>query len=94
MLKTMVSSDINTILGTLDSVKKTNFDIILANINRNVILDSLPSLYQRLNKTGRLIVSGFVEKDMKLLLQASKEQGFTPLNTQNKDNWISITFEK
>lgn len=86
--------NINSILGTLETVEKDSFDLILANINRNVILASLPSLYKRLNKNGKLIVSGFVGQDKDLLLQAAKEQGFIPLNTQNKNNWISICFEK
>lgn len=87
-------ANIRALLGTLEAVKKSGFDIILANINRNVILDSLPALYEMLNKNGKLIVSGFVEQDTDLLLHASEKQGFSPLNTQNKDNWISIAFEK
>lgn len=87
-------SVIHTIHGTLADVAATGFDLILANINRNVILDSLPSLYSKLIKNGKLIVSGFIKKDEQLLLQASEKQGFSPLKTKNKDNWISIVFEK
>lgn len=87
-------STIHSIQGTLNDVQTTGFDIILANINRNVILDSLPTLYSRLVKNGKLIVSGFIEKDRELLIQAATDQGFTPMRTKNKDNWIAILFEK
>ncbi len=87
-------SAVEAIHGTLSDVKETAFDIILANINRNVILDSLSSLYTMLNKNGRLIVSGILEKDAELVLEASKHQGFLHLKTKNKGNWISILFEK
>ncbi|MFT5165895.1 MAG: ribosomal protein L11 methyltransferase [Saprospiraceae bacterium] len=87
-------SCINCVHGTLDNIKGDTFDIILANINRNVILDSLSSLYKRLVKNGILIVSGFIEKDSALLLEATKSQGFLHLKTKNKDNWISMVLEK
>jgi ribosomal protein L11 methyltransferase len=87
-------SCINCIHGVLEDVKEEPFDIILANINRNVILDSLSSLYKRLVKNGRLIVSGFIEQDTEILLEASKLEGFTHLKTKNKDNWISMIFTK
>ncbi|MEM8908674.1 MAG: 50S ribosomal protein L11 methyltransferase, partial [Bacteroidota bacterium] len=53
-------------LGTLAIVEEKDYDFILANINRNVILDSLPTLYQQLKKNGTLLVSGFIKKDANL----------------------------
>lgn len=85
---------IRVIHGTLENIETSGFDLVLANINRNVILESLPSLYSKLVKNGKLIVSGFIEKDTQVLLQASKNLGFSPLRTKRKDNWISIVFEK
>ena len=52
-------SNIQPYLGTLTAVEKGDYDIILANINRNVILDSLPALFIKLKKGGILVVSGF-----------------------------------
>lgn len=80
--------------GTLNDIKTTGFDIILANINRNVILDSLPSLYQQLRKSGKLIVSGFIDRDKSILLESATKQGFLPLKTKQKDAWVSMIFER
>ena len=87
-------SVIKSVHGTLEAVKGDRFDIILANINRNVILDSLSSLYKMLVKNGKLIASGFIEKDTEILTEASKKHGFSLLKTKNKDNWISVVLEK
>ncbi len=87
-------SCINAIHGTLLDVKETAFDIILANINRNVILDALPTLYDRLAKNGKLIASGFIKKDTELLIKSSEQFGFSVLSSKNKDNWVAMVLEK
>lgn len=85
---------IKAIHGTLNDINTTGFDIILANINRNVILDSLPTLYGQLRENGKLIVSGFIERDLPILLKTATNQGFFPLKTKQKDTWVSIIFER
>jgi ribosomal protein L11 methyltransferase len=80
--------------GTLNDIQTTGFDIILANINRNVILESIPSLYEQLRKNGKLIVSGFLERDIAILRETATIQGFLPFTTKQKDNWVSMIFER
>jgi ribosomal protein L11 methyltransferase len=76
--------------GTLDAIPSTDFDIILANINRNVILYSLSDLKNRLNKGGTLLISGFLKQDENILLDATKKEGFTHLETKHRGNWLSM----
>jgi len=79
-------------LGTLEKHHQKSYDIILANINRNVILESLPSLYQQLKKNGTLLVSGFIKKDANLLAESAKSCGFATLDEWYRNNWVCMSF--
>lgn len=79
--------------GTLDVIPSADFDIILANINRNVILYSLSDLKNRLNKGGLLLISGFLKQDENILLDATKKEGFHHLETKQRGNWLSMKYE-
>ncbi len=87
-------SCINCQHATLEDLKKDTFDIILANINRNVILNSLSTLYTMLVPGGKLMISGFIENDIERLLNTSQAKGFLHLKTKEKDNWVSMILQK
>jgi ribosomal protein L11 methyltransferase len=81
--------------GTLDVIKASDFDIILANINRNVILDSLKSLKSKIKQpksveTGVLLISGFLKEDETIMSEAVIANGFTILKTIQKGNWLCM----
>ena len=86
--------NINAIHGTLENIYDSDYDIILANINRDVILDTMDSLYEKLLKNGKLIVSGILEKDEKLLLEKAESIGFTAKKTIRRNNWMCCHFKK
>ncbi len=68
------------------------FDIIVANINRNILLSDIPSLHEVMNKGGILIISGFYEEDAPLLTTRASEVGLSLLSTRQKGNWVELTF--
>lgn len=68
------------------------FNIILANINRNVILQTLPSLYQKMLPAGHLLVSGILADDRNQVVEAAQQAGFTLLNEQGREQWMMIHF--
>lgn len=80
--------------GTLSKFTDRDYDIILANINRNVILDSLSTLYEQLRKNGTLLVSGFIKKDANLLQINAENCGFVTCNQWQRNNWICMAFTK
>ncbi len=87
-------NEINNVLpfcGTLEVIPSTDFDIILANINRNVILYSLSDLKNRLKTGGTLLISGFLKQDENILLDATKKEGFRHLETKQRGNWLSMS---
>lgn len=76
--------------GTLDAIDATDFDIILANINRNVILDSLVSLKNKLNTEGVLLISGFLIDDENVMREAILNHQFKIVNTIQRGNWLCM----
>ncbi len=79
--------------GTLDDVPGNAYDIVLANINRNVILDSLSTLTRILKPGGRLAISGFVEADADMMKNALTAHRLRLLETKRKNNWLALLAE-
>ncbi|MBI1223963.1 MAG: 50S ribosomal protein L11 methyltransferase [Bacteroidetes bacterium] len=84
------AGNVETFHGILTDVPGADFDIILANINRNVILDSLSPLFKLLKPGGQLVVSGFVLDDEQLMLDSLENQGFTIQAIKRKNNWLAM----
>jgi ribosomal protein L11 methyltransferase len=76
--------------GILSDISGKDFDIILANINRNVILDSLSPLSMLLKPGGTLVVSGFVLDDEQLMLDSLQNHGFSIQAVKRKNNWLAM----
>lgn len=64
------------------------FDIILANINRNVILSNIQLLYQGLMTGGLLLISGILREDQLLMESELKTAGFVINIKTSRDNWL------
>ena len=76
--------------GTLKDVPLKSYGIVLANINRNVILDSLKPLAGVVLQKGLLVISGFVSADRELMEDALSRHGFNPERTIEKNNWLAM----
>lgn len=96
-LVNMQVNDVNGIelyTGTLDVVPPTSYDIILANINRNVILNSLVALYDRIKPGGDLLVSGILEQDREKIETAAAQAGWILQQLEQKDGWLMFYFQR
>lgn len=89
-----VGAEIEVRQGTLDTAKGKVFDIILANINRNVILKSLPALYTQLSEAGILLVSGILKNDTTPVVKAAQNAGFKKRIQLEREEWIALKFYK
>ena len=68
------------------------FDLVLANINRNILLNDMPLFRQKMAPDARLILSGFYTDDIPLLEERAATLGLT-LESQKQDNsWACLTF--
>ncbi len=87
-----VAGQITARCGTLESVQGAGFDGILANINRNVILDSLPRLAALTKPAGWLLVSGILREDEAVVMEAAQQAGFKLQEMNARGNWLCIVF--
>ena len=80
--------------GTVEIFKEQKFDILLANINKNVLLKEMPLYNELLEKTGTLVLSGFYYKDIKdIKKRASEFNWFIEKQTEEMP-WCSLRLIK
>ena len=70
------------------------FDVVIANINRNILLEDIPQFNAVMHDTATLILSGFYLEDVPLLIAKAEEYGFTKAKTIEDNNWACITFTR
>ncbi len=86
------TTEVKAFHGTIEVLQEREYDVILANINRNVILDSLPALYSMLSPGGILVVSGFLLPDQELLQQSAEKAGFQYGELDHRNKWLCMSF--
>jgi ribosomal protein L11 methyltransferase len=80
--------------GDCSVLEGHTFHVILANINRNILLNDLPEYFKVLKDNGTLIISGILSVDKDVLLAKAKECGFTFVSSFYENNWISLNLRK
>lgn len=81
-------------LGTADNLGKEKFDIILANINRNILISDIPTYVKDLNDGGQLLLSGLCFFDVDDILEVCKEQNLTLEKQIQREEWVSLLLKK
>ena len=71
-----------------------HYDIILANINRNILLNDMPAYVKVLNDNGYLIMSGFYTEDLPVIREKAELLQLTYQSNKVKDNWTAVIFHK
>ncbi len=71
-----------------------SFDVILANINRNILLADMGRYAAALNPGGTLLLSGFYEADEGALIAKANELGMVLKDKKNRDGWSSLRLVK
>lgn len=85
---------IKVALGDIDLIQEKNFDIIIANINKNVLLSHLQQYFLSLQKEGFLLLSGFFSTDIEDLKNEALKIGFVFESFHAKDEWALLVFTK
>lgn len=81
--------------GTIEAVAPADqYGIVLANINRNILLQDIPAYASRMPAGGVLLVSGFYEQDAPDIEQKALEVGLKKEKQLTKNNWASLRFVK
>lgn len=80
--------------GDVSLIAGEQYNLILANINRNILLSDIPAYTQALLPQGLLLVSGFYEEDLPAIKEKCQEVGLTYLSHIERNRWVSAKFQR
>src|SRR5690606_17555773 len=87
--------NIEPLCGSYEVLEGRSFDSILANINRNILLEQLPQYAHSIQHNGAVYLSGFYEQeDLPMLLEAAQSLGFEFVSKKVLNNWCAAKFVK
>ncbi|MCG2793620.1 MAG: 50S ribosomal protein L11 methyltransferase [Weeksellaceae bacterium] len=81
-------------LGTADNLGKEKFDVILANINRNILISDIPTYFSVLEDGGKLLLSGLCFFDVDDILEVCTEQNLKLEKKIQREEWVSLLLSK
>ena len=90
-----VDDRFTSLLGDVNILKEIegSFDLVMANINRNILLADMPMMHEKMAPGARLILSGFYCVDIPMLTEKAQSLGMT-LTAQKEDNdWACLVFQ-
>ena len=70
------------------------FDVVMANINRNILLADMPHFVKKMSPDGRLVLSGFYTADVPLLTARAAELGLSLIGQKEENGWACLLFRK
>ena len=82
---------IEFLLGDVSSING-NFDIVLANINRNIILSDIDKYIDAMNKNSDILLSGFLLSDVEIIREKAESLGLSFISHKNKNKWNLLHF--
>ncbi|SKB66259.1 ribosomal protein L11 methyltransferase [Soonwooa buanensis] len=86
--------DLKIELGTAENLGKEKFDVILANINRNILISDIPTYVKDLNDGGELLLSGLCFFDVDDILEVCKAENLTLERQLQREEWVSLLLRK
>lgn len=86
-------TEIRVLQGSLETVTGSRFDILLANINRHILLQYMQEMKACLLPGGLLLLSGILEADEAIIREAAAVAGFSFQTRKEKNNWLCLSFQ-
>jgi len=80
-------------LGSLEHVAGRSFDVILANINRHILLRYMQDLEKLIAENGYVLMSGLLVEDEDIVVPAARSYGLHLLSRESHNNWIVLLFQ-
>jgi len=78
--------------GDASLLKEKRYDVILANINRNILLNDIETYALCLNRNGTLFLSGFYNEDIPIIQSECNKHDLTYVQSLEKNNWVALKF--
>lgn len=88
------TSEIKLIKGNRKDIPQGYFDLILANINRNILIQDIPAYSQHLKPGDLLYLSGFLKNDKNTILSRAKDSNLGKVFVIEKGDWLLIALKK
>ena len=89
-----VSKQVDFREGGIEVVPEEDFDLLLANINRNVLLDLLPAFAAKMRADGRLVLAGLLRQDREQMLAVADEHAFTLAHEATEGAWWAVVVKR
>lgn len=81
-------------LGNADTLTKKHFDVVIANINRNILIRDMGKYAQTLSKDGIILLSGFYKSDLNAIQESCVSYNLIYDSTIEKNHWVAAKFIK
>jgi len=79
--------------GNASLLKEKNYDVIIANINRNILLQDIPKYVKSMSKKGTLFLSGFYMQDLDLINKTCKKYQLDYQYHINRNDWLAVRYD-
>ena len=89
-----VGTRVETACGDASLLQMKTYDILLANIHRNIIIEDMPTYARSLKRGGHLLLSGFYEADVPAVSEAASAAGLVPAGASSRESWACLEFTK
>ncbi len=86
--------DIEVKKGGVELISSNNFEVIIANINRNILLNDMKGYDNALCEGGDLLLSGFFSSDQNMLLESTSKLGLDIVYKESKNDWTMLHLVK
>ena len=85
-----VGTRVETACGDASLLQAGTYDIILANIHRNILIEDMPTYFRSLRRGGQILLSGFFEADIPAVADAVQASGGTVVGSSLREGWACI----
>jgi ribosomal protein L11 methyltransferase len=83
---------INVFEGDATLLGDKKYDVIIANINRNILLNDIPTYVKCLKPDGILFLSGFYRDDLSVITEKCTESGLKFTTNLERNNWVAVKY--
>lgn len=84
------SQNVQARLGEFEVIPTTTYDIVLANINRHILMEGMTAFNDHLKPSGQLLLSGILNEDGPVIEEAFVKNGFRLIQSDEKDGWLCM----
>jgi len=88
------ADNISAFLGDASLLEGKKYDVVFANINRNVLLNDMKPYIACLPQNGQLVMSGFYTEDLKYIQDEAEKNNMNYIDHKVDKNWVAVRFEK